>query len=146
MLKKLLQVNSNGLVFDQKQKQTNKQRKISAYMKIEFQNCCITGIKNAWMNPWIYWVWYFWVCSSSTFLLVYFCWISSSNRLSQPNWLWHNICLKISHCFSECVITTNWRWTSSKDVNIHVVNGSLWVVHWCDHSPTKESSVDSSVD
>ena len=137
-----------------KNKQTNKQRKISAYMKIEFQNSVVKlsffvlyNRHQKCLNESLDLLSLIFLSMFKLNLFIgVFLLVSSSNRLSQPNWLWHNICLKISHYFSECVITTNWRWTSSKDVNIHVVNGSLWVVHWCDHSPTKESSVDSSVD
>ena len=38
LLKILLQINSNSLVIEQKQKQTNKQTKIYVYMNIEFRN------------------------------------------------------------------------------------------------------------
>ena len=51
-------MNSNSLVFKQKQKQTTKQ---NIYIKIEFQNsiarlsfsCCIKDIKIIWINPWL---------------------------------------------------------------------------------------------
>ena len=59
LLKILLQINSNSLVIEQKQKQTNKQTKIYVYMNIEFRNsmvrlsfmCCIMDMKSAWINP-----------------------------------------------------------------------------------------------